>query len=952
MTRFLLFSFLTLSFMVGVGGITPRHARANHALTYTLPASRVSQVSEDGLWQPVEEALVQRSQAERQIIPSTYRVVVLNQPVLANLLKQAPLEFSQAAQTTSTVMTLPMPDGTFSRFRIEESPVMAPELAARFPEIKTYCGQGIDDPTAIIRFDRTPAGFHAMVLSAGDTVYIDPYQKGDAETCISYFKRDYQKDTEALRCLVPPDELGHLPESELSSSSQRAPFGTTLRTYRLALAATGEYTAFHGGTVAGALAAITTSVNRVNAIYGRELAIRMVLIAQESSIIYTSSGSDPYTNDDGGQMLGQNQANLDRVIGSANYDIGHVFSTGGGGIASRGGICNSNAKARGVTGLPTPVGDSFDVDFVAHEMGHQFGANHPFNGTTGNCGGGNRAPGSAYEPGSGSTIMAYAGICGGENIQRNSDDYFHGHSMDEIISFITGNGNGCATPSATNNQPPTVEAGNSFTIPRSTPFILTASGNDPDGDAITYCWEQFDLGTQGPPNTDDGSRPIFRSFKPTTSPSRTFPQLSDILNNRATFGESLPTTSRTLNFRVTVRDNRATGGGTNFDSTRVTVSSQSGPFLVREPNTAVQWVVGSTQNVVWDVASTSQSPVNCANVRILLSTDGGQSFPITLAAETPNDGTEAVTVPNNLTSTARIKIEAVGNIFFDISNANFQIAQSASNTPPTITAVPAITQAQGGSATGVTIATVTDKETAVGNLIVQAIQIPAGLVISQIANANGMITANLSSGCRATTGTNNFTLQVTDSEGLKATARLTVNVTTNLPPTIGEYQAATVTQNSSVTVSPSAPPVDDGSATITATADGFTGTFATDPQTGVVTVSNAGPVGTFTVTVRIADTCGEAVTRTFSLTVSPAVQITSASYSKKLLSITGTGFGTSPTIIVNGTSLPASVIQPGGTDTSVTAKGGKKKLSLRKGENTIQVIGVGGVQSTAVTLTL
>ncbi|HNJ40816.1 MAG TPA: hypothetical protein PKZ53_10030, partial [Acidobacteriota bacterium] len=437
-----------------------------------------------------------------------------------------------------------------------------------------------------------------------------------------------------------------------------------------------------------------------------------------------------------------------------------------------------------------------------------------------------------------------------------------------------------------------------------------------------------------------------------TSPSRTFPQLSDILNNRATFGESLPTTSRTLNFRVTVRDNRATGGGTNFDSTRVTVTSQSGPFLVREPNTAVQWVVGSTQNVVWDVASTSQSPVNCANVRILLSTDGGQSFPITLAAETPNDGTEAVTVPNNLTSTARIKVEAVGNIFFDISNANFQIAQSASNTPPTITAVPAITQAQGGSLTGVPIATVTDKETSVGNLIVQAIQIPAGLVISQIANSNGMITANLSTGCRATTGANNFTLQVTDSEGLKATARLTVNVTANLPPTIGEYQAATVTQNSSVTVSPSAPPVDDGSATVTATAEGFTGTFAADPQTGVVTVNNAGPVGTFTVTVRIADTCGEAVTKTFSLTVNPAVQITSASYSKKLLSITGTGFGTSPTIIVNGTSLPASVIQPGGTDISVTAKGGKKKLSLRKGENTIQVIGVGGVQSTAVTLTL
>ena len=171
--------------MVGVGGITLRHAQANHALTYNLPASRASQVSEDGLWQTVEESSLNRSQSERQIIPAAYRVVVLNQPVLANLLKQAPLEFSQAAQTTSTVMTLPMPDGTFSRFRIEESPVMEPELSAQFPEIKTYCGQGIDDPTAIVRFDRTPAGFHALVLSAGDTVYIDPYQKVDTETCSS-----------------------------------------------------------------------------------------------------------------------------------------------------------------------------------------------------------------------------------------------------------------------------------------------------------------------------------------------------------------------------------------------------------------------------------------------------------------------------------------------------------------------------------------------------------------------------------------------------------------------------------------------------------------------------------------------------------------------------------------------------------------------------------------------
>jgi hypothetical protein len=224
--------------------------------------------------------------------------------------------------------------------------------------------------------------------------------------------------------------------------------------------------------------------------------------------------------------------------------------------------------------------------------------------------------------------------------------------------------------------PPTVNAGPNYTIPQGTPFTLTATGTDPNGDYLTYTWEEMDLGTASPPSTDDGSRPIFRSFLPTSSPSRTFPKLADILNNTTTIGESLPTTTRSMNFRVTARDNRLGGGGTASDDMIVNVRADSGPFVVTQPDIAVTWPVGSSQTVTWNVANTTGAPVSCVNVKISLSTDGGNTFPIVLAASTPNDGTEAITMPNYPTTSARIKVEAVGNVFFDISNANFTIDTS------------------------------------------------------------------------------------------------------------------------------------------------------------------------------------------------------------------------------------------------------------------------------------
>lgn len=652
-------------------------------------ANAASQVSSD-IWHDVTEASIAPSTA-RQLVPNKYRTIAADLAALDALLASAPLE-NTAVESAEVVLSLPLPDGTFGRFRIQEYAMMEPELAAKFPEIKTYLGQGMDDPTASVHLDRTPAGFHAMILSSGDTIYIDPYSQGDITNYISYFKRDYDPGASPLASetmLADPDAASRLPDL---SAITLAPSGSQLRIYRTAVAATGEYTQFHGGTVSAGLAAVVTSINRVSGIYEREVAVRLILVANNNLIIYTNPSTDPYTNNNGGTMLSQNQSNLDSVIGSANYDLGHVFSTGGGGIASLAVTCKAGLKARGVTGSSQPIGDPFDVDYVAHEIGHQFGANHTFNGTTSSCGGGNRNASTAYEPGSGSTIMAYAGICGAENLQLNSDDEFHTISFDEIVAYTTvGAGNGCAITNNTGNTPPTVNAGASFTIPQQTPFTLTGSATDPNGDSLTYSWEQFNLGTASPPNTDNGNRPIFRVFDPVTSPVRTFPKLSDILNNTSTLGESLPTTNRTLTFRLVVRDNRVGGGGVDYDTVNLAVTTAAGPFVVTAPNTAVTWSSGSLQTVNWNVASTNLSPVSCSAVNILLSTDGGNAFSTILASNTPNDGTETITVPSVSTSTARVKVECANNIFFDISNANFTINNGGPTPTPTNTPQPGAT---------------------------------------------------------------------------------------------------------------------------------------------------------------------------------------------------------------------------------------------------------------------
>lgn len=667
---------------------------------------------------------------------------------LRTQLAVVPSEEEFAAGASPVEVALPGPDGTVQRFAVIDAPVMAPELAAQFPEIRTYQGTSVDDPATRLRMDITPQGLHVQVLSPSGSWYIDPYFQNRDDVYVSYHRRDLSRDdifpltagqsvndpaianrnsnqpTDPPGCTCALCAGFNTGADGMPSAARSAPFigpianrsGTQLRTYRLAVAATGEYTTFHGGTVSLGQAAIVTAVNRLNQVYESELSIRMVLVANNSTLVYTNSATDPYTNNDGVAMLDENQANITSLIGTANYDIGHVFSTGGGGIAALGSVGINSIKAEGVTGLGAPTGDPFYIDYVAHEIGHQFGANHSFNTSSDS----NRNASTAFEPGSGSTIMGYAGITGSNSdLQNNSDPYFNFGSFNEIIAHVDGTIPNVGTRTATGNTVPTVNAGADYVIPARTPFVLTATGSDANGDTLTYSWEQRNTGAANLLNSaDNGASPLFRVWNPTTDPSRTFPRLSNLVANTVPLGEKLPTTNwSAMRFRVTARDNRANGGGVNTDDMQIQVVDTTMAFTVSAPNTAVSWTGNTTQTISWNVAGTTASPINAANVNITLSTDGGFTYPHTLALNTPNDGTQVITVPNLSTSQARVRVQGANNIFFDISNVNFTISPG-SNTAPTITS-------NGGGATASinafednqSVTTVTANDPDVGNVL-------------------------------------------------------------------------------------------------------------------------------------------------------------------------------------------------------------------------------------------
>ena len=487
-----------------------------------------------------------------------------------------------ANSNNKVFIQIPDPDGGSARFEVLANTTMHPVLQAKFEGIRTYDVIMENNPSVHGKIDFTHYGFHAMVMSPSFGTYgIDPIFLGNDIDHMVYYKKDFVTD-KIMECEFKGDPN----YSDIPPSNKE--FGTCeLKTYRLALCATGEYTSFHGGSVANAASAQVTTMNRVNGVYERDMAVTMTIVSNNDNVIYTNAATDPFTNGNGGAMLAECQATCDNVIGSANYDIGHVFSTGGGGVAFLNGPCNNSIKARGVTGSGAPVGDFFDIDYVAHEMGHQFGCNHSFN----NSCGGNRNNGTAVEPGSGSTIMAYAGICS-PNVQSHSDDHFHGVNLQEMGAFTIGSGGSCAVKTILNNNAPEITGTNgNVYIPANTPFALTAIASDQDGDDLLYCWEQMDNQiTVQPPSPTSTGGPNFRSNSPNLSPTRYFPDLEDLASNSVSQWEVLASVSRLFNFRIMVRDNASGGGCNDHEDVTVNTDAGSGPFVVTIPSASgISW---------------------------------------------------------------------------------------------------------------------------------------------------------------------------------------------------------------------------------------------------------------------------------------------------------------------------------------------------------------------------
>jgi len=638
-------------------------------------------------WSRTDAPPPEKQLPEGRSKPNSSQSFELDLQGLTQSLLQTPVRGARASRQ-DVVLSFPTPDGNTERFSVMEAPVLHPDLAAKYPGIKSYAGQGIDDPSATIRFSISKdQGFHGMVLSyARSSFYIDPFST-DRKIYKVYNRASLDNRGSDFQCFT---------EEATRKSAGRENFSAArtndkkLRKYRLALSCNAEYgNLFAGSTGTDAekkgriLAQMNVTMTRVNGIYERDLAITMEIVANNTNVIYYGSTSaDPWS----GEYNTKTQQVIDAQIGNANYDIGHNFNTSGGGNAGCiGCVCTTGSKGSGYTGRADPTGDAFDIDYVAHEMGHQFGGYHTQSNSTCRSGSGT----TEVEPGSGSTIMGYAGICAA-NVQNNSDAYFAYVNIRDISANVqTGTSSGCAQVVSLVNNPPTANAGADYTIPKSTAFVLRGQGSDPDGDAITYTWEQNDPGnpnSNAAPTSTRTVGPMFRSREGNTSPNRYLPQVSDVVaNNLAPTWEVIPSVARSLNFSLTVRDNKAGGGQTSDDLMVVTVNGTAGPFTVSAPNTAVSWAVGSSQTVTWNVASTNVSPVNCLNVNILLSTDGGFTYPVTLVSNTSNDGTQAITVPNNVSSTCRVKVEAADNIFYDISNVNFSItgAPTCTATVPT-----------------------------------------------------------------------------------------------------------------------------------------------------------------------------------------------------------------------------------------------------------------------------
>lgn len=636
-----------------------------------------------------QESAVVQGRSDFDFPSMKYAIVDLDENKVKEILQKAPSSINRGFDSEA-IIPIPFPDGSQTFFRLAESSVMHPDLAERFPDIRSFRAVSEFSSHLSGRISYSPFGMNAVLQTEKGELFIEPYHSMEPGRYVVYFSRDVIIDDEfrhALSCGVDAVEeyakaLQRV-EKEMeeggAAQMRSADNVLDLREYRLALATTSAYSSMKGGTVESVMASLNTAVNLLNEILEREVAIRMVLIPNNDRLIFLDAATEPYNNINNGiGLLGQNTEaiTIGGGISFSSFDVGHVF-TGGctdvGGVVS--GLACTGGKARGVT-----CHSSNNIGFIvrrimSHEVAHQFTVSHTWDFCPGQEG--QRAGGSAFEPGSGSTIMSYAGSCGSQNIQGNNHNYFHVRSLDQFVFYsrFSSQAGNCAQLVHTGNREPvlTLDYEDGFYIPISTPFKLTADAIDPDGDNITFCWEQYDLSVGSPLGEPFGDAPLFRSYEPVSSPTRYFPRLPDVINNNNSLVEMLPTYSRNMRFRCTVRDDFPEGAAAVWDQVNFLATASAGPFTVDYPDNTAVYSGGDLIEVRWDVANTNAHPVNSKAVDILLSTNGGFNYDHILVESAPNNGSALVNLPDVSGNNNRIKIRAADNIFFNISRPNFVI---------------------------------------------------------------------------------------------------------------------------------------------------------------------------------------------------------------------------------------------------------------------------------------
>lgn len=652
------------------------------------------------LWTDVSRSAIEQPLDSSN--PLEFRAAHVDLDAFFSFMTDAPLEERPGTVANGMLVDIPLPDGNFATYRMVESSVMAPGLQERYPMIRTFLGQDIDAPSSTIRMSVTPHGVHAISSHQNRSFYLDPLTEVDKQITISYWLDDMPARDEHSH--LGDDILDAHPErtAEILRASEeliedtttwRIEHGTQLRIYRLAMAANFPYVQWHSQqngnspNVTDGLAGVVAITNRVNMIFERDVAIRMILVENNDEVIFADQASDPYTGNHS-SMINQNQTTLNTIIGNANYDIGHVVVTLGGGLAQVASVCHSG-KARAVSGLFPPSTNSLAVQIVAHEMGHQFSAMHTFNASISPCGP-NRSAGSAVEPGGGSTIMSYAGSCGSQNIQGSADDYFHNHSIVQMISYINGAGNTCAEHVDLDTDMPiaTLPAGG-INIPLDTPFRVEG-GFEYEGDEsdLTFTWEGIDLGPAGPPPGRPewtGNPPFFRSVYPSGTTMRTLPRVDRDIHGLETLGEGLPSFARLVRLRYTVRNNAPGAGSISYLQFNTNSAIDTGPFVVTSQDEPTVWNAGSQRTITWDVANTDQATLGGETMDIYLSRQLANQFilgtAIPLAMGVPNTGSATVTLPTDLpaSSTARVFVVASDGYFYSFNTHNITLDPEVSN---------------------------------------------------------------------------------------------------------------------------------------------------------------------------------------------------------------------------------------------------------------------------------